>query len=41
MLFMHPLFLLAAAAVAGPILYHLLLRDRPRRNRLHTPRFRP
>ena len=39
MLFVNLLYLGAAAAVAGPLLLHLLLRQRPRRQMLPTLRF--
>ena len=41
MLFLNPIFLLAAAALAGPLIYHLLLRNRPKRRILPTLRFLP
>jgi hypothetical protein len=41
MAFLNPLFLLGALAVAGPLVYHLLLRTRPRRAVLPTLRFLP
>ncbi|MCC6696245.1 MAG: BatA and WFA domain-containing protein [Candidatus Hydrogenedentes bacterium] len=41
MSFINPYFLLAAAAVAGPVLLHLLLRNRPKRQVLPTLRFLP
>lgn len=39
MLFVNLLFLAAAGAVAGPVLIHLLLRQRPQRQTLPTLRF--
>ena len=39
--FINPLFLYAAAAVAAPVLFHLLLRNRPQRRILPTMRFLP
>jgi VWA domain-containing protein/aerotolerance regulator-like protein len=41
MSFIHPLFLIASAAVFGPILFHLLLRNRALRKVLPTLRFLP
>lgn len=41
MAFLHVLYLLGALSIAGPILYHLLLRDRPKRQALPTLRFLP
>jgi hypothetical protein len=41
MAFINPFFLAAAAAVAGPLLLHLLLRNRPKRQMLPTLRFLP
>lgn len=39
--FLHPLFLLGGLAIAGPLLYHLLLRNRPKSQILPTLRFLP
>jgi hypothetical protein len=41
MLFLNPFFWIAASALAGPILYHLLLRNKPKRMILPTLRFLP
>ena len=41
MSFINPYFLMAAMAVAGPLLLHLLLRNRPKRQVLPTLRFLP
>jgi len=41
MLFMNPIFWVAASALAGPALLHLLLRNRPKRRVLPTLRFLP
>lgn len=41
MLFMNPLLLFAALAAGGPLLIHLMLRNRPKRQVLPTLRFLP
>lgn len=41
MFFLNPLFLLGTFALAGPLIYHFLLRSKPRRIILPTLRFLP